>query len=100
MEERRSPSGKVVSVSGTISNLDPGNIASGSVLESTASFPGAKVGDVVTASPTGAIGGGVGVMYSYARVTTTDVVAIAIANMSTGAIHPANVSYDVECRRL
>lgn len=98
MEERKSPSGKLVSLSGTISGLDHGAIGSGSVLEATASFPGAQVGDVVTASPTSTFTAGVA--FSYARCTTTDVVAIALANLTTGSINPASASYDVDCRRL
>lgn len=76
--------------------LDHGaSIAANAVAEATFTFPGAKVGDVVWASPLSTLSPGTA--YAGARPVAAGIVAIALANITSATINPAAISWDVAC---
>ncbi len=74
--------------------LDHGSVATQITLEATFTYPDVQVGDpcfasLVSASLTD------GLAYAGARVVAADVIGISLANVTTAAINPAALSWDV-----
>lgn len=86
------PSGPDAITKGRVS-IDSASVPTQRKVETTFTFPGCKVGDVAWASPLAALD--TGVMYGGARVVDTDIVGITIGNLTTAAVDPVAVSFDV-----
>ena len=89
------PSGPDSSQRGEVA-IDHGNIVAASVLEATVAWPGAKVGDLVNASPKSTNIAALGIAYGGARVTAADTIGITLVNPTAGAVNPAEITWVVQ----
>lgn len=87
-----SPSGPDAITKGRVS-VDSASVPTQRTVETTFTFPGCKVGDVAWANPLAALS--TGIAYAGARVVDTDIVGITLSNVTTAAVDPAAVSFDV-----
>jgi len=87
-------SGPDAMIKGRVS-LDAGSVASQRVLEVTFTFPEVLLAQScgVSASPTAALTAGIG--YGGARCVADGILGITYLNITTAAVDPAAVSWDV-----
>lgn len=87
-----SPSGAVIGLDKT-GTMTGASIAAASTGVFTMTVTGARVGAVVTGSPTTALQAGL-VLGGF-RVTAADTVSVQIGNVTAGAIVPSNYVFDL-----
>ncbi len=91
-KERRSPSGKLISVQGTVV-FDAASCGSAAVTIQTVTIPGAKPGDIVLLAPPAA-GLSVAVSIGIGYVSAADTCKVPFTNPTAGALDPASATYD------
>lgn len=96
MTERAGTTGPLTGITKTVV-VDSGVIGGGFIITTDVSCPGAQVNDVPLLSPTADIQQGITVAWS--RVSTANTLRVALLNVTTGAIDPNPITFNVNLRR-
>jgi hypothetical protein len=97
MKDKRSPSGKQIGTTGTVTLTYPLIAAAGSDTQ-TGACPGALVGDLVLVNPAAALAAGL--VISQARVSAANTIAVELGNITAGGLTPGATVFGYELRHV
>lgn len=98
-KDRVPPTGPVNGTKVQVS-IDHGSVPAQGTLTSSATLPlkSARLGDSVSVNPVGALPDGLAI--ASTRISSADALEVTLANVTTAAIDPTSIIYDVLIRRL
>ncbi len=97
METRKGNSGPVAQLYLAAQAVDSANIVAGASVETSISFPGVAVGDILEGQPRSALAAGI--VKNTIRVTAADTIGLTLTNITAGAIDPASNVWDFVANR-
>lgn len=94
---RAAEAGPLVRTLGTVA-VDAANLAAATTAEETVTFPGAAVGNLVTANPKTTVT--TGIMIGQWFVKAAGILAYTVANVTTASVNATALTFDVQLQSL